>query len=62
MISDFVHQYEKALNAHYLKEKQQDVKTKNYNANFENMLQDGRRGSKNLYKKDVYEISRRIIL
>ena len=28
MISDFVCQYEKALNARYLKEKQQDVKTK----------------------------------
>ena len=28
-ISDFVYQYEQALNAHYLKEKEQDVKTKN---------------------------------
>ena len=28
-ISDFVYQYELALNAHYLKEKEQDVKTKN---------------------------------
>ena len=29
MISDFVYQYEKVLNARYLKEKEQDVKTKN---------------------------------
>ncbi|XP_065628089.1 protein FAR1-RELATED SEQUENCE 5-like [Quercus suber] len=29
MISDFVYQYELALNANYLKEKEQDVKTKN---------------------------------
>lgn len=28
MVSDFVHQYEKALNACYLKEKEEDVKTK----------------------------------
>ena len=29
MISDFVYQYEQALNACYLKEKEQDVETKN---------------------------------
>ncbi|XP_041011363.1 protein FAR1-RELATED SEQUENCE 5-like [Juglans microcarpa x Juglans regia] len=29
MVSDFVHQYDKALNAHYLSEKEKDVKTKN---------------------------------
>ena len=28
-ISDFVYQYKKVLNARYLKEKEQDVKTKN---------------------------------
>ena len=28
-ISDFVYQYEQVLNAHYLKEKEQDIKTKN---------------------------------
>jgi hypothetical protein len=28
MVCDFVHQYEKALNARYLKEKEKDVKTK----------------------------------
>ena len=28
-ISDFVYQYDQALNVHYLKEKKQDVKTKN---------------------------------
>ena len=61
-ISDFVYQYEKVLNARYLKEKEHDVKTKKFSANFENMLQDGSRGSKSLYKKDVYEISKRVIL
>ncbi|KAK7822228.1 hypothetical protein CFP56_036945 [Quercus suber] len=30
----------------------QDVKTKNYNANFENMLQDGRRGNK-IYTRKI---------
>jgi len=28
MVRDFVHQYDKALNARYLKEKEKDVKTK----------------------------------
>ena len=61
-IRNFVYQYEQVLNAHYLKEKEQCVKTKRFNANFENKLQDGSRGGKILYKKDVYEISRRVIL
>ena len=38
MISDFVYQYELALNARYLKEKEQDVKKKNSVPIFENML------------------------
>ena len=61
-ISDFVYQYKQLLNAHYLKEKENDVKTKKFSANFENMLQDGSRNGKSLYKKDVYEILRRVIL
>ena len=31
LVSDFVYQYEKALNSRYLKEKEKDVKTKNSN-------------------------------
>ncbi|KAK7842622.1 hypothetical protein CFP56_013577 [Quercus suber] len=40
-------------------QKEQYVKTKRFNANFENKLQNGSRDSKSLYKKDVYEMSRR---
>ena len=61
MISDFVHQYERLKCALFEKEIAR-CKDKNFNANFENMLQDGRRGGKSLYKKDVYKISRRVIL
>ncbi|XP_042944838.1 protein FAR1-RELATED SEQUENCE 5-like [Carya illinoinensis] len=32
MVSDFVHQYEKALDAHYFKEKEKDVRTKSTKA------------------------------
>ena len=61
-ISEFVYQYEQVLNARYLKEKEQECKDKKFNTNFENMLQDGSRGNKSLYRKNVYEISRRVIL
>ena len=35
------------------RKKENDVKTKKFSANFENILQDGSRSGKSLYKKDV---------
>jgi hypothetical protein len=61
MVSDFVYQYEKALDAHYSKDKERDVKTKTFRPILTTCYRMEAEAAKVYTKKSFFNVLRRVI-